>query len=109
VTHDVTAGGATPPPDGPIPPPDGDAECDEVLEDVYVFLDNECDGRHRARIQQHLDDCSPCLARFGLEADLKKLLARKCGGELAPPALRETVRVRIREIVVTRLDAEPPD
>ncbi len=43
----------------------------------------------------HLDECAPCLAEYGLEEKLKRLLATKCGGDKAPAALREQIRVAV--------------
>ena len=56
----------------------------QVLAEVFLFLDNECDPERKALLQRHLDECSPCLAEYGIEDHLKALLARKCGGEHAP-------------------------
>ena len=41
--------------------------CDEVLRDVWLFLDDEMDPENRAAVQRHLDDCSPCLAEAGID------------------------------------------
>jgi len=62
---------------------DKKAGCREVLSEVWAFLDNECDGRQREILRQHLDECSPCLEQYGIEEHLKILLARKCGGDHA--------------------------
>jgi len=79
-----------------------ETDCTEVLEQVWLFLDDECDGGRRALLARHLDECGPCLAEYGLEEKLKKLLATKCGGEHAPAALREQIRVAVlREAQVT--------
>lgn len=77
-----------------------ETDCGEVLADVWLFLDRECDAERRALLQQHLDECSPCLARYGIEGQLKALLARKCGGEQAPDGLRQRLRDSIRRTVV---------
>ena len=50
----------------------------------------------RALLEQHLDECAPCLAEYGLDEKLKKLLATKCGGEHAPAGLKERLRQQIR-------------
>jgi mycothiol system anti-sigma-R factor len=47
-----------------------------------------------------LDGCGPCLREFGLEQDLKALVARCCGGDVAPATLRERIRVRLTEVTV---------
>ena len=74
--------------------------CDEVLAEVWLFLDHECDQSRRELLRQHLDECHPCLAAYGIEEKLKELLARKCGGEQAPNGLRARLRDQIRTAVL---------
>ncbi|WP_375476685.1 mycothiol system anti-sigma-R factor [uncultured Jatrophihabitans sp.] len=78
----------------------GGIDCDDVLRDVYLYLDDETDPRLRNRIRQHLDSCTPCLAQFGLEQDVRSLIARCCGGDRAPASLHERIKVRITEVTV---------
>lgn len=66
-------------------------DCDAVLRDVWLFLDDELDAERRAVVQRHLDECSPCLTEAGLDSKLKALLARHCGGDHAPAGLRERI------------------
>jgi mycothiol system anti-sigma-R factor len=66
-----------------------------------MYLDAECDESGRERIAEHLDECSPCLREFGIEQEVKALVARCCGGEVAPDGLRQRLITRIREAVVT--------
>lgn len=75
--------------------------CLEVLEKVYVYLDSECDQISKESIAQHLDECGPCLREFGVEQEVKALVARCCGDDRAPDQLRESVMVRLREVRVT--------
>jgi mycothiol system anti-sigma-R factor len=77
-----------------------ETDCAEVLAEVWLFLDNECDQIRRDLLRQHLDECHPCLAAFGIEEKLKELLARKCGGEHAPNTLRDRLREQIRSAVL---------
>jgi mycothiol system anti-sigma-R factor len=79
-----------------------ETDCSEVLAEVWMFLDNECDRVQRELLARHLDECAPCLAEYGLEEKLKRLLAAKCGGEQAPATLREQIRVAVlRQAQVT--------
>jgi mycothiol system anti-sigma-R factor len=80
---------------------DDEVDCRDVLSDVYVFLDNELDETQRARIKEHLDDCYPCLRKFGIEQEVKELLARKCGGDRAPSSLRTSLKIRLSQVVIT--------
>ena len=64
------------------------------------------------RIRQHLDECSPCLREYGIEREVKVLVARSCA-ESAPPALRDSVVERIRlvraELIVETSAEYRPD
>jgi mycothiol system anti-sigma-R factor len=77
-----------------------ETDCSEVLSEVWLFLDHECDEKRRKLLEQHLDECSPCLEQFGIDEHLKVLLARKCGGEHAPETLKQRLREQIRQTVV---------
>ena len=72
--------------------------CSEVLEQVYLYLDQEQDAEHHGQIRIHLDECAPCLREFGLEQAVKALVARCCGGDIPPDDLRERVMLRIQEV-----------
>ena len=71
----------------------------EVLSEVYLYLDLECDEQRRGLIQTHLDECSPCLREYGIEQEVKALVARCCGNDRAPEALRERLRQKIASLV----------
>ncbi|HET7387701.1 MAG TPA: mycothiol system anti-sigma-R factor [Nocardioidaceae bacterium] len=76
-----------------------DQDCSEVLERVFFFIDNELEQADSEQIQQHLDECGPCLAKYDLERTVKSLVARSCC-EQAPASLRDKVLVRIRQVQV---------
>ena len=76
-----------------------ETDCREVLAEVYLYLDLECDDARREIIRTHLDECAPCLHEYGIEQEVKALVARCCGAERAPQALRERLRLQLAEIV----------
>jgi mycothiol system anti-sigma-R factor len=76
-----------------------DKDCSEVLERMFDFIDNEIQGADRGEIQQHLDECWPCLEKYDLERTVKALVARSCS-EHAPEGLRDKVLLRIRQVQV---------
>ena len=78
-----------------------ETDCTEVLSMVYDFLDGEVDEADRARIVQHLDECSPCLRQYGLEQAVKALVHRSCTCEHAPDSLRVQIVARIRQVSIT--------
>jgi mycothiol system anti-sigma-R factor len=81
-----------------------ETDCAEVLAEVWLFLDRECDQERRAVLARHLDECAPCLAEYGLDEKLKTLLATKCGGEQAPSGLRDKLRRQIRFAVLEQAE-----
>lgn len=79
-------------------------DCSEVLAQVWLFLDHECDGDRRALLARHLDECAPCLAEYGIDEKLKALLAAKCGGDVAPDGLKSRLRQQIRVAVLEQAE-----
>jgi mycothiol system anti-sigma-R factor len=73
--------------------------CGEILNEVYLFLDLECSDDRRGAIKEHLDECSPCLREYGIEQEVKALVARCCGSERAPEELRLRLRAKINALV----------
>jgi mycothiol system anti-sigma-R factor len=69
--------------------------CQEAIATLYTFLDGELTADRRTRIQRHLDDCSPCFAAYGFEAELKAVVARKCRDDV-PDSLRRRVAEALR-------------
>ena len=74
-------------------------DCSEVLGRVFFFLDNELDEADCSEVRVHLDECGPCLEKYDLQRTVKQIVARSCS-ESAPDALRERVRIKIREVQI---------
>lgn len=72
-------------------------ECARVIEDIWVFLDNEMDPLSRQVLKAHLDECPPCLDESDIGQKLKALLHRKCGGEVAPDVLRARLILALQQ------------
>lgn len=77
-----------------------DLECREILAEIWTYLDGEQTRHSRAVIAQHLDDCAPCLRKYGIESEVKALVARCCGHEDTPVDLRDRVLVALRSTTV---------
>lgn len=64
--------------------------CRETLERAYLILDGEdIVANERAEIEHHLHECGPCYERYGLEVEVKRIIARLNGCTQCPDALRE--------------------
>ena len=75
-------------------------DCSEVIHQMLVFIDHELDQASCGEIEQHLEECGPCLREYNLERTVKSMVARSCK-EAAPEELREKVLLRIREVHFT--------
>ena len=75
-----------------------ETDCSEVLEEVYLYLDLECADDRRDLIRDHLDECSPGLREYGIEQEVKALVARCCGNETAPAELLARLRSKLTEL-----------
>jgi mycothiol system anti-sigma-R factor len=80
--------------------------CADVLARVYEFIDHELADADCAKIQEHLDECGPCLHEFGLDQIVKDVVKRGCGCEPVPDELRSRVMYRIREVQVQIVTVE---
>ncbi|MGI8647739.1 MAG: mycothiol system anti-sigma-R factor [Acidimicrobiales bacterium] len=75
--------------------------CQEVLADVYIYLDAECDREAKQRIKQHLEECGECLREYGIEQEVKALVARCCSSEGSPEGLRDRLRAKLDAVTRT--------
>ena len=66
------------------------ADCNETLRELYLYLDGQLTDEDRDHIQQHLDDCSPCLEAFDFEAELRLVVRSRCV-ERVPESLRARI------------------
>jgi mycothiol system anti-sigma-R factor len=86
---------------GPLPEEAlNSSECQEALDTLYHFLDGELNEERRHQIQDHLDECSPCLEAFDFEAELKMVIARRCK-EAVPEALRVRISILLEQASIS--------
>lgn len=75
-----------------------DLDCREVLEEVYLYIDWECSEVRRSVIRAHLDECSPCLAEYGIEQEVRAIVHRCCSKEQAPEEVKERLHRKLHAI-----------
>jgi anti-sigma factor (TIGR02949 family) len=75
-----------------------ETDCSEVLDHLYEYLDREMPDSDCEKFKEHFDECSPCLEKYGLEQEVKKLVKRCCGHDEVPTDLRSKVMNRIELI-----------
>lgn len=77
-----------------------DVDCVEILRRVDVYIAHDSDDVNCAEIRHHLDECRPCLEQFDLYDDVKKLVGRCCGGEVASVEFKQRLRARLAEVEI---------
>lgn len=68
--------------------------CEEVVERLFDYLDNEVDTDTSAEIERHLERCHDCFSRAEFERKLREQVTRS-GKQEAP----ERLRLRIRDMI----------
>jgi mycothiol system anti-sigma-R factor len=67
-------------------------DCDEALENLYLYLDSELDHVSTERIRSHLDECTDCVNSFEFEKRLKDVIRERLNEDVP-----ETLVARVRE------------
>ncbi|WP_159448731.1 mycothiol system anti-sigma-R factor [Demequina sp. NBRC 110053] len=70
-------------------------ECEEALDRLFEYIDDELPQDELRRIGDHLKTCPPCEAEHKIKERIKNLTSRT-GGETAPEELRERILASIR-------------
>lgn len=66
-----------------------DLDCEQVLEQVWSYLDGELDETVYLRIQAHVARCSDCGPRFEFQRRLLALIEEKCREGPVPLELKQ--------------------
>ena len=67
-------------------------DCDQVLREIELYLDEELESGQCREIEEHLGGCGPCLQRKEFKESLRLLVAKKCGPGPAPDELLARIR-----------------
>jgi len=71
-------------------------DCDDCLDKLYAFLDQELTPNERKQVATHLEGCVDCGDNLAFEERFLKLV-RDCGtSDVAPLELRRRVADRLR-------------
>lgn len=72
-------------------------QCDEALDKLFEFIDQELPGEELRRIGEHLEDCPPCESERRVNEKIKRLTSECVGGECAPEELRARILSTIKQ------------
>jgi len=72
------------------------AECENAVDYLYQYIDEELTWSRRLRIRWHLRRCGPCMEAFDFEARLQQRI-RQCGRDEPPQELLDRIRAFIEQ------------
>jgi mycothiol system anti-sigma-R factor len=70
--------------------------CEDAIEYIYQYLDDELPVPDSARIRSHLKRCSSCMDAYEFESKLKGVI-RERGRTEPPPELFDNIRTLIQQ------------
>jgi mycothiol system anti-sigma-R factor len=70
--------------------------CQNAIEYIYQYLDDEISFLQKSRIRMHLRYCSQCMDAYQFESKLKDVIHER-GAADPPPELFDTLRALIQE------------
>lgn len=73
----------------------GHISCEEVIKELFAYLDREVDEGLSERIEHHLERCRDCFSRAEFEKKLRDCLKRSTEAS-APERLRQRIHQAIR-------------
>lgn len=75
--------------------------CDEALQNLYVYLDRELDSATTEGIHAHLEECGECYRGFDFEHRLKQVVRDRLAEDV-PPQFLEKLRTALRDEATSR-------
>jgi mycothiol system anti-sigma-R factor len=73
--------------------------CNSLLDNLYQLLDGELSPDQVDHFQSHLEECSECLERLGVELHFTLLVRGRCSQEKVPPQVVERIRYALQSEV----------
>lgn len=70
--------------------------CEEVIKELFAYLDREVDEALGERIEHHLERCRDCFSRAEFERKLRERLRERTEAR-APDRLRRRIQQAIKE------------
>jgi mycothiol system anti-sigma-R factor len=74
-----------------------EVNCQQVIEELYQWLDGELPSVRCDELQAHVDHCFDCLGRYGLEEHFKQLIRSRCSQKEVPAELIQRIRSILRQ------------
>lgn len=67
-------------------------DCNKTLRELELYLDGALPEGEQEHVLSHLHECMECYQAFDFQAELRQIIAAKCGTEELPPGLLERIK-----------------
>ena len=81
--------------------------CNEAIEQLHEFLDNELDDGNHSTVKQHIEMCHKCCEKFEFEQNLKKIIKDKTFLHKTPQPLLQSIASQLADLKEERSQPEP--
>ena len=81
--------------------------CNEAIEQLHEFLDNELDDGNHSTVKQHIEMCHKCCEKFEFEQNLKKIIKDKTFLHKTPQSLLQSIASQLADLKEERSQPEP--
>jgi len=81
--------------------------CNEAIEQLHEFLDNELDDGNHSTIKQHIEMCHKCCEKFEFEQNLKKIIKDKTFLHKTPQPLLQSITSQLADLNEEYSQPEP--
>ncbi|MGH2829038.1 MAG: mycothiol system anti-sigma-R factor [Actinomycetota bacterium] len=78
---------------------DSEADCRQVVERLFQYIDGEIAGNDCQALEAHLRACAPCVDHVDFERNMKELVRRKCAEGGAPPDLAAKLKEHLNRVL----------
>ncbi len=83
-------------------------DCDEVMRQLFDYLDDEVDITAEDEIHHHIEECRSCFTRVEFEKQLKSRI-QGAGKDSAPASLRNRIAELMKDFSIGEQDKPDSD
>jgi len=72
--------------------------CEQWFEQLYRFIDKDCDKIVWKDVEEHMNHCRPCFDRYELEVKIRERMQQTCRFEKCTESLRIKIQAILKKI-----------
>ncbi|TAE74683.1 MAG: hypothetical protein EAZ85_04085 [Bacteroidetes bacterium] len=76
-------------------------ECEECLQMLELFLDNEATEQQKNQVKLHIETCEHCKYCYEVDSQLKNRLKEQISNKKCPSEIIKCIQSKIKEMVLS--------